>query len=166
MVYQVLTPPRGIIVLGLRLSLSISLGLSLIACDHSSDATNVSASASAKSANSISTLESTDVLVGSGAVAEVGKRVSVHYTGWLYQANAADKHGEQFDSSRTRGTPFIFFLVRGQVIKGWDQGVVGMKVGGRRTLVIPADLAYGPDGSGPIPPAASLVFEVELLAVQ
>lgn len=138
-------------------SLILSLGLGLSACNRQTEAVNP--------ANQIASFQSTDVQLGSGAVAESGKQVTVHYTGWLYEASAADKHGKQFDSSVTRGTPFSFELGGGQVIKGWDQGVVGMKVGGRRTLVIPSDLAYGPDGRGPIPPAATLVFDVELLGV-
>ena len=138
-------------------SLILSLGLGLSACHRPTEAINP--------ANQIASLQSTDVQLGTGAIAETGKQVTVHYTGWLYEASAADKHGKQFDSSVTRGTPFSFELGGGQVIKGWDQGVVGMKVGGRRTLVIPSDLAYGPDGRGPIPPAATLVFDVELLGV-
>ncbi len=139
-------------------SLILSLGLSLSACNRPMEVVDP--------ANRVAALQSTDTQLGNGAVAETGKQVTVHYTGWLYEASAADKHGQQFDSSVSRGTPFSFQLGGGQVIKGWDQGVVGMKVGGRRTLVIPSDLAYGPDGRGPIPPAATLVFDVELLGVQ
>lgn len=108
-----------------------------------------------------------DVKVGTGAEAKAGQTVSVHYTGWLFDANAADNHGKQFDSSRTRGTPFKFPLGGGRVIKGWDQGVVGMKVGGQRTLTIPASLGYGARGAGgAIPPNATLVFDVELLGLE
>lgn len=107
-----------------------------------------------------------DAKLGAGALASAGKHVSVHYTGWLYDEAAADHHGKKFDSSRDRGQPFDFSLGAGQVIKGWDQGVEGMKVGGQRTLVIPANLGYGARGAGGvIPPNATLVFDVELLAV-
>jgi len=109
----------------------------------------------------------TDVVVGHGTEATQGNTVAVHYTGWLYDNSAADKKGQQFDSSRDRGTAFEFSLGAGQVIKGWDQGVEGMKVGGRRVLIIPSDLGYGKRGTGRvIPPNATLVFDVELLDVR
>ena len=108
-----------------------------------------------------------DVVVGEGAEALSGKTVHVHYTGWLYDDTAVDKKGSKFDSSLDRGNPFDFPLGAGRVIKGWDQGVVGMKVGGQRTLMIPADFGYGERGAGSvIPGGASLVFEVELLEVE
>lgn len=114
----------------------------------------------------ITTLQITDVKEGTGAEATSGKLVSVHYTGWLYNANAADKHGAKFDSSRDRNQPFQFGLGAGQVIRGWDQGVAGMKIGGQRTLIIPPSLGYGSAGAGGvIPPNATLVFDVELLGV-
>ena len=101
-----------------------------------------------------------DLKVGNGAEATSGKRVEVHYTGWL-------TNGQKFDSSVDRGKPFTFQLGAGQVIKGWDQGVAGMKVGGKRKLTIPPDLGYGARGAGGvIPPNATLVFEVELLGVK
>lgn len=109
----------------------------------------------------------TDVKQGTGALAESGKNVVVHYTGWLFDETAADKKGKKFDSSRDRGDPFRFGLGAGQVIAGWDQGVAGMKVGGQRTLVIPPELGYGARGAGGvIPPNATLVFDVELLGVE
>ena len=102
---------------------------------------------------------------GSGAVAEVGHSASVHYTGWLYDVSAENARGTQFDSSRSRGH-FEFPLGDGRVIKGWDQGVVSMKVGGKRKLTIPPDLGYGAAGVGSlIPPNSTLIFEVELLGV-
>jgi len=107
-----------------------------------------------------------DDTVGTGAEARAGMDVLVHYTGWLYDDTASDRHGSQFDSSRDRGTPFNFPLGAGRVIEGWDQGVAGMRVGGKRTLLIPAALGYGAQGAGSaIPPNASLVFEVELVDV-
>jgi len=108
----------------------------------------------------------TDVKVGTGDVATAGHNVSVHYTGWLYDAAAPDHHGAKFDSSRDRGQPFQFPLGAGRVIKGWDLGVEGMKIGGQRTLTIPPELGYGARGAGgAIPPNATLVFDVELLGV-
>ena len=117
--------------------------------------------------SNITSLQVTDVKVGDGAEAKSGQTVSVHYTGWLYSAGAADHHGTKFDSSRDRKEPLEFRLGAGQVIKGWDQGVAGMKVHGQRTLVIPPDLGYGSGGAaGVIPPNATLVFDVELLGVR
>jgi len=106
-----------------------------------------------------------DVKRGTGAVATAGQSVTVHYTGWLYEHGAK---GKKFDSSVDRGQPFTFLLGAGNVIPGWDQGVAGMKVGGKRTLIIPPGLGYGPDGTpdGTIPPNATLLFDVELLKVQ
>jgi FKBP-type peptidyl-prolyl cis-trans isomerase FkpA len=116
--------------------------------------------------DNITSLQITDVKVGTGASAASGKTVSVHYTGWLYDPKAADKHGKKFDSSKDHGEPFSFKLGSGQVIRGWDQGVAGMKVGGKRTLVIPSELGYGSKGAGgAIPPNATLLFDVELLGV-
>ena len=117
--------------------------------------------------DNITSLQITDSSVGSGAVAARGKQVTVHYTGWLYDPKAADKHGAKFDSSRDRNEPFSFALGAGRVIAGWDQGVARMKVGGKRTLVIPSELGYGSRGAGSvIPPHATLVFDVELLDVR
>ncbi|HXE57780.1 MAG TPA: FKBP-type peptidyl-prolyl cis-trans isomerase [Gemmatimonadales bacterium] len=100
-----------------------------------------------------------DVRAGSGTEAGAGRAVVVHYTGWL-------PDGRKFDSSRDAGRPFEFTLGAGQVIRGWDEGVAGMRVGGRRQLVIPPELGYGAAGVGPIPPHSTLVFEVELLEVR
>ena len=103
-------------------------------------------------------LQIEDVVVGDGQAAKKGDLVSVHYTGWLLD-------GTKFDSSLDRGQPFEFTIGEGQVIKGWDEGVPGMQIGGKRKLTIPPDMAYGPTGSGAIPPNATLVFEVELLEI-
>jgi len=114
----------------------------------------------------MTTLQSEDITVGSGAEAVAGKRVRVHYTGWLYDPTAANNRGKKFDSSKDRGVPFSFGLGGGEVIRGWDEGVQGMKVGGTRVLIIPPEMGYGARGAGGvIPPNATLVFEVELLAV-
>ena len=111
-------------------------------------------------------LQRIDETVGSGAPATSGHRVRVHYTGWLHEQTARDRRGLKFDTSRDRGEPFSFVLGAGQVIRGWDEGVAGMRVGGKRVLLVPAADAYGRDGAGGvIPPNASLVFEVELLGV-
>lgn len=106
-------------------------------------------------------LQYEDTVVGDGAEAQPGHHVHVHYTGWLYNDG---QQGAKFDSSRDRGQPFSFPLGAGHVIKGWDEGVAGMKVGGQRTLIIPPGLGYGARGAGGvIPPNATLLFEVELL---
>lgn len=104
-----------------------------------------------------------DKSVGSGAEATAGQNVTVHYTGWLSHGG---QRGKKFDSSKDRGDPFVFPLGQGQVIKGWDQGVQGMRVGGTRELTIPPEMGYGARGAGGvIPPNATLIFEVELLKV-
>jgi FKBP-type peptidyl-prolyl cis-trans isomerase FkpA len=113
----------------------------------------------------IPSLVVTDVALGTGTEATPGRIVTVHYTGWLYTATG-DHRGDQFDSSRTLNQPYGFVLGTGQVIRGWDQGVVGMRVGGRRTLSIPSSLAYGSSGRDRIPPNSALVFDIELLGVQ
>ncbi|MCL6710608.1 FKBP-type peptidyl-prolyl cis-trans isomerase [Pseudomonas sp. R2.Fl] len=116
---------------------------------------------------SVAELQRIDERVGTGAVAVKGSDVTVHYTGWLYDKRVPNQRGEKFDSSVDRAEPFTFLLGAGRVIRGWDDGVAGMKVGGKRVLLIPSDLAYGRDGAGGvIPPNASLVFEVELLDVK
>ena len=109
-------------------------------------------------------LKYTDTKIGDGATAKAGNKVSVNYTGWLYENG--DK-GKKFDSSLDRGQPFQFTLGAKQVIAGWDEGVAGMKVGGKRTLTIPPELGYGARGApGAIPPNSTLIFDVELLQVQ
>src|SRR5689334_6942205 len=111
-------------------------------------------------------LQKVDVVVGAGKEARRG-RVVVHYTGWLHDPSKSDGHGSKFDSSLDRREPFEFDLGAGQVIRGWDEGVKGMKVGGKRTLIIPPEMGYGARGAGGvIPPNATLVFDVELVDVR
>jgi len=127
-------------------------------------ALTVDARAEADMKKSLTGLEYKDAKVGTGATAKVGQTAAVHYTGWLYNNGAK---GKKFDSSRDRGQPFEFPIGQGQVIKGWDEGVEGMKVGGKRTLVIPPELGYGARGAGGvIPPNAWLIFDVELVGVK
>jgi FKBP-type peptidyl-prolyl cis-trans isomerase len=113
------------------------------------------------------TLQSTDLKTGAGPAIQAGQTAVVQYTGWLYSESAPEHKGQKFDSSLDHGQPFDFPLGAGHVIAGWDQGVVGMQVGGQRRLVIPPDLGYGARGAGGvIPPNATLVFDVELVAIQ
>ena len=108
-----------------------------------------------------------DSVLGDGEEAVTGKTVSVHYTGWLYDASKPDNKGEKFDSSVDRGQEFEFPLGAGRVIKGWDEGFAGMKIGGKRTLIIPSNMGYGSRGAGSkIPPNATLLFDVELLGLK
>ena len=112
------------------------------------------------------TMQSEDTIPGTGDEAKAGNRVRVHYTGWLYDPTAPKSRGKKFDSSKDRGQPFSFGLGGGEVIRGWDEGVQGMKVGGTRVLTIPPEMGYGARGAGGvIPPNATLVFEVELLGI-
>jgi FKBP-type peptidyl-prolyl cis-trans isomerase FkpA len=116
---------------------------------------------------SVTQLIRQDDVVGTGAEAQSGRVVTVHYTGWLYDQTRPDRRGNKFDSSRDRNEPFSFNLGAGEVIRGWDEGVAGMKVGGRRTLTIPPDMGYGARGAGGvIPPNSTLLFDVELLEVK
>jgi FKBP-type peptidyl-prolyl cis-trans isomerase FkpA len=117
--------------------------------------------------STVTSMQSVELKPGTGDGVTAGKIAVVQYTGWLYEAAAPDNKGKQFDSSRTAGQPFRFPLGTGQVIKGWDQGVLGMKVGESRRLIIPADLAYGDNGAGGvIPPGATLVFDIDLVAIE
>ncbi|MGS0996893.1 FKBP-type peptidyl-prolyl cis-trans isomerase [Rhodanobacter sp. FW102-FHT14D06] len=142
----------------MRWLLSLFALISLAAC---------SAPAPQQTRGSVDQLTVVDSKIGTGTEAVAGMKITVHYTGWLYDETAGNKHGSQFDSSRDHGEPFSFVLGAGNVIAGWDQGVAGMRVGGKRTLLIPAALGYGARGAGDdIPPNASLVFDVELLDVQ
>ena len=156
----------------ITLSLVFSLGTFITACNDTTslpkeEASSTSTASTPTSDAAITSLVKNDIKVGDGAEAKSGQTVSVHYTGWLYDPTAADKHGTKFDSSRDRGTPFQFPLGAGRVIQGWDQGVEGMKIGGQRTLTIPADIAYGARGAGRvIPPNATLIFDVELMGIE
>jgi peptidylprolyl isomerase len=124
-----------------------------------SDEKNVGNMTAATSITTTSGLVYTDLIAGSGPAPVPGKAVKVHYTGWL-------ENGAKFDSSVDRNEPFVFTIGASQVIQGWDEGVMGMKVGGKRKLIIPAQLGYGSRGAGGvIPPGATLIFEVELLDV-
>jgi FKBP-type peptidyl-prolyl cis-trans isomerase len=150
-------------------SLATLLALALTSCGGESDRASVPNTLKFSPSLQVDTSAMTrtpsglrfqDLVRGEGKEATAGQNVSVHYTGWL-------PNGEKFDSSRDRNQPFDFTLGAGQVIAGWDEGVAGMKVGGKRKLVIPPDLAYGTAGAPPdIPPGATLVFEVELLGVR
>ncbi|HEY2676433.1 MAG TPA: FKBP-type peptidyl-prolyl cis-trans isomerase [Steroidobacteraceae bacterium] len=123
--------------------------------------------AAAPPGNAVTSLQSATLKEGTGAVVAGGQIAVVQYTGWLYEAAASDHKGKQFDSSLTRREAFKFPLGTGSVIKGWDQGVVGMKVGESRRLTIPPDLAYGDAGAGGvIPPGATLVFDIELVGIE
>jgi FKBP-type peptidyl-prolyl cis-trans isomerase FkpA len=137
--------------------IGLTLAFALSGCDR--------AKAPAPAAANAAPLQKIDTLVGTGKEAVAGVTAVVNYTGWLYQPNAPLQHGAQFDSSVGR-EPFSFPLGAGRVIPGWDEGVKGMKVGGKRTLIVPASMGYGESGAGPIPPNANLIFEVELLEVR
>ena len=110
-------------------------------------------------------LTKNDTVTGTGKAATTGSTITVHYTGWLYSPKADKQHGTRFDSS-VGAAPFTFVLGKGKVIPGWDEGLVGMKVGGKRTLIVPAAMAYGIKGRGPIPGGANLIFDIELLDVK
>ena len=142
----------------MRQTALLCLGLLLAACGAKSPATPPVGSAA---------LKIVELQPGAGTAIVPGQTAVVNYTGWLYEATAPETKGKQFDSSLTGGAPFRFTLGRGQVIQGWDQGVQGMKIGGRRRLTIPPDLAYGDSGAGGvIPPGATLVFDIDLVAIE
>jgi FKBP-type peptidyl-prolyl cis-trans isomerase FkpA len=127
---------------------------------------SLSTAAAADSDSRIGVLQMIDQKVGTGTQAEAGHAVTVHYTGWLEDKSAPDEKGKKIDSSHDRNQPFQFRLGAGEVIKGWDEGVAGMKVGGERTLIIPPELGYGSRGAGGvIPPNATLIFQIQLLSV-
>lgn len=156
------------------IGVSLAIALSLSACQKKTDpaAAPAAETAAAPAAAAPTSppaaavaFQKTDTVTGSGKEAVAGATAVVNYTGWLYEPAAPSQHGAQFDSSVGRD-PFNFKVGGGQVIKGWDEGVQGMKVGGKRTLIIPASMGYGDSGAGPIPPNATLIFEVELLDVR
>jgi FKBP-type peptidyl-prolyl cis-trans isomerase FkpA len=140
----------------------IALIAATTACSGKSDAPATSGAPPA-----VTSLKTATLKPGSGATIAAGQIAVVQYTGWLYEAGATDHKGKQFDSSRNAGQPFKFPVGTGSVIKGWDQGVPGMKIGESRRLTIPPDLAYGDSGAGGvIPPGATLVFDVELVGIE
>ncbi|MGV7207126.1 FKBP-type peptidyl-prolyl cis-trans isomerase [Oxalobacteraceae bacterium A2-2] len=149
--------------------IGLTLTLALAACERAKTPESAtappSAPASAPAGAATVSLQKIDTQPGAGKEAVAGSTVAVHYTGWLYDPQAPSRHGAQFDSSSGRG-PFEFQLGAGQVIPGWDEGVQGMKAGGKRTLIVPAAMGYGESGAGPIPPNANLIFDVELLEVR
>ena len=120
-----------------------------------------------KEENKMTEFTTVDNKLGEGREAEKGLTITVHYSGWIYDENEDDKKGNKFDSSKDRNEPFTFVLGVGQVIKGWDDGFAGMKIGGTRTIIIPSEMGYGSRGAGSvIPPNADLIFDVELLGIQ
>jgi FKBP-type peptidyl-prolyl cis-trans isomerase FkpA len=150
----------------LRFSSGLAFAL-LAACGGKTPDASSSSTTPAAATPAVSALGIGELSPGSGAAIKAGQKAAVQYTGWLYETSAPDRKGKEFDSSRNSGQPFNFVVGAGQVIKGWDQGVLGMKVGGRRRLTIPADLAYGDVGAdGVIPPGATLIFDVELVAIE
>ena len=158
------TPSRR---LALTTTLVVAAATALALAQTPAQAQTSSTSLSSKIGAKVTELKKIDQKQGDGAEAVTGKAVIVHYTGWLYDPQKPDGHGTKFDSSLDRKLPFGFVLGAGRVIKGWDEGVVGMKVGGKRTLVIPPELGYGDRGAGAvIPPNATLLFDVELVDVK
>lgn len=154
--------------------LSALLCLATVGCDAQSTNTTPTnttptnaVNAESKTMTKVTELQKIDTQVGTGREAEVGFNVTVHYTGYLYEPGAEGGRGKKFDSSLDRKQPFVFFLGGGQVIQGWDQGFEGMKIGGKRTLIIPSEMGYGARGAGgAIPPNADLIFDVELLDIK
>jgi FKBP-type peptidyl-prolyl cis-trans isomerase FkpA len=158
----------------MKLSLTTLIACSLVVCACSREEPPAPAGPAAAPAEtpaapaSVTELQKVDLQVAPGEGISQGQVAVVHYTGWLYDPRASETKGTKFDSSRDRGEPFRFTIGAGQVIKGWEEGVQGMRIGSQRRLVIPADLAYGDrgGGGGVIPPGATLVFDVELLGIE
>lgn len=150
----------------LLVALLLALGTAT-ACSADNTATPTKEKAAMALPKAVNDLITIDQTVGTGSEALPLTNVVVHYTGWLYDPTQPEGHGNKFDSSKDRGEPFSFLLGGGQVISGWDEGVAGMKVGGKRTLIIPSHKGYGARGAGGvIPPYATLLFDVELLDVR
>jgi len=141
--------------------LGLALTLTIAGCDRAKNPQPARADATAN----VVAFQKIDTVAGTGKEAIAGSSAMVHYTGWLFDPTAPSQHGAKFDSS-VGGSPFTFKVGGGQVIKGWDEGVQGMKVGGKRTLILPPEMGYGAGGAGPIPPNANLIFDVELLDVR
>ena len=145
----------------------LTLGAVMTGCGRDAPPPAPADPATSVTQETVTDLVKTDLAVGTGPQIAPGQEAVVHYTGWLYDPSATDNKGKEFDSSRSRGVPFRFPVGGGRVIQGWDQGVVGMQVGGQRRLVIPAFLGYGDRGGGDvIPPGATLLFDVELLGIE
>jgi FKBP-type peptidyl-prolyl cis-trans isomerase FkpA len=159
--------PRSLRSSALRLAIAAVAATCALAGGVHGQAPTTSASLTSKFGAKVTELKKIDEIQGTGAEAAPRKALFVHYTGWLYDPSAADGKGAKFDSSAERRVPFGFVLGVGKVIKGWDEGLPGMRVGGKRTLVIPPELAYGERGAGNvIPPNATLLFEIELVDVK
>ena len=153
---------KTIVIAGAALLALCAAGAIAVAADQPKEKTTMTALP-----KTVNDLMKIDQRVGDGTEAIPPIEVTVHYTGWLYDPSKPEGHGSKFDSSVDRGEPFRFYLGGGQVIRGWDEGVAGMKVGGKRTLIIPAHMGYGSRGAGGvIPPYATLIFDVELLGVR
>jgi FKBP-type peptidyl-prolyl cis-trans isomerase FkpA len=157
----------------INLLLASAFALSLSACKADSPTSTKATeekpamTQAANDATKAIEFQKNDTVVGTGREAEPGFKVTVHYTGWLYDAKESGFKGKKFDSSVDRKEPFKFDLGAGQVIQGWDEGFAGMKIGGKRTLIIPSEMGYGARGAGGvIPPNATLIFDVELLDVK
>ncbi|GEM_PF-2261778 len=156
----------------LSLASLILASLTLVLAQGSSIAQTAAAPAAAEPITvatapaKITDLIKIDTVIGTGTEATPGSYLDVNYTGWIYNPNAADRHGTMFDSSSNSGRPLTFQLDARSVIRGWDLGIRGMKVGGKRTLIIPGYLAYGPKGSTSIPPNATLIFDVEVVSAR
>lgn len=149
-----------------KFSLLVCVALAA-ACSGKSEAPPAASAASAPAASPVTALQIVTLKPGTGATVGGGQIAVVQYTGWLYEAGATDHKGKEFDSSRNAHQAFKFPVGTGSVIKGWDQGVAGMKIGESRRLVIPAELAYGDAGAGGvIPPGATLVFDVDLVGIE
>jgi FKBP-type peptidyl-prolyl cis-trans isomerase FkpA len=148
-------------------AVAASAAQSAVAAESAAAEASAPTTLTVPSAPGLDPLVITDTVVGKGKTAGQGSKVFMHYTGWLYKTMAPRQRGRKFDSSHDRGEPLDFTLGTGRVIKGWDQGIMGMKVGGKRTLIIPSHLAYGSRGAGDmIGPGADLIFDVELMEVK